>query len=43
MAKTTGNRYLAEALAGYGVTHTFMVPTVIVRSLVEMEKLGLRR
>jgi hypothetical protein len=29
---------LAEMLAGYGVTHVFMVPAVVRRTFVEMEQ-----
>src|SRR3954453_4099339 len=38
---TTGSRYLAEALQAYGLTHVFMVPTVAVTALAEMDSLGL--
>ncbi len=38
MAKMTGARVIAETLKGYGVTHVFMVPAVLRRSLVEMEE-----
>jgi acetolactate synthase-1/2/3 large subunit len=34
----TGARFLAETLAGYGVTHTFMVPAVLRRTMAEMER-----
>jgi acetolactate synthase-1/2/3 large subunit len=36
----TGSRYLAEAVAEHGITHVFMVPTVAVRALAEMDDLG---
>ena len=39
----TGGRFLAETLKGYGVTHTFFVPTIARKALVEMEKVGIRR
>jgi acetolactate synthase I/II/III large subunit len=39
--KTTGYRYLAEALQAYGLTHVFMVPTIAVPALAEMDDLGL--
>ena len=29
---------LAEMLSGYGVTHVFMVPAVVRRTFVEMER-----
>ena len=36
--KRTGAEVLADMLAGYGVTHVFMVPAVIRRSFAEMER-----
>src|SRR5258705_7501331 len=36
--KRTGAEVLAEMLAGYGVTHVFMVPAVLRRTFVEMER-----
>ena len=36
--KMTGAECLADMLQGYGVTHVFMVPAVLRRSLYEMEK-----
>src|SRR3954468_12325009 len=38
MAKMTGAQCLADMLAGYGVTHVFMVPAVLRRTFMEMEK-----
>jgi len=38
MAKTTGAEVLADMLAGYGVTHVFMVPAVLRRTFAEMER-----
>jgi acetolactate synthase-1/2/3 large subunit len=38
---TTGHAHLAQALHGYGVSHTFMVPTVAVPALAEMSALGI--
>src|ERR1700747_2438872 len=38
MAKMTGAQVLADMLKGYGVTHVFMVPAVLRRSFVEMER-----
>ena len=37
-AKRTGAEVLADMLAGYGVTHVFMVPAVLRRSFAEMER-----
>src|SRR5438876_6036980 len=36
--KITGAQILADMLAGYGVTHVFMVPAVLRRTFAEMEK-----
>src|SRR6266540_5894932 len=36
--KMTGAECLADMLAGYGVTHIFMVPAVLRRTFVEMER-----
>ena len=38
--KMTGAQCLADMLKGYGVTHVFMVPAVLRRTFVEMEKRG---
>ncbi len=38
MAKTTGARYLAQTLEGYGVSAVFLVPTVLSKTLFEMEQ-----
>ncbi|MBO0763084.1 MAG: thiamine pyrophosphate-binding protein [Hyphomicrobiaceae bacterium] len=38
MPKMTGAECLAEMLAGYAVTHVFMVPAVLRRSFAEMER-----
>jgi acetolactate synthase-1/2/3 large subunit len=38
MAKVTGGQVLAEMLRGYGVTHLFMVPAVLRRTLAELER-----
>src|SRR6266540_3483938 len=36
--KPTGARVLADMLAGYGVTHVFMVPAVLRRTMAELER-----
>jgi acetolactate synthase-1/2/3 large subunit len=36
--KRVGGEVLAEMLAGYGVTHVFMVPAVLRRTFAEMER-----
>ncbi|HVR33033.1 MAG TPA: thiamine pyrophosphate-binding protein [Acidimicrobiia bacterium] len=38
MEKTTGARVLADMLDGYGVTHVFMVPAVLRRTMKELEE-----
>ena len=38
MPKMTGAECLADMLAGYGVTHVFMVPAVLRRTMAEMER-----
>src|SRR6201997_5172451 len=38
MNKSTGAEIIATMLAGYGVTHLFMVPAVLRRALAEMER-----
>ncbi|HYV67343.1 MAG TPA: thiamine pyrophosphate-binding protein [Myxococcales bacterium] len=44
MARMTGAQALAEMLQGYGVTHVFMVPAVLRRTLAEMERrTGIKR
>src|SRR5256712_13825663 len=43
MPKMTGDRYFAEAMRGYGVTHLFFVPTIILPAMAEMEDMDIRR
>ena len=38
MESITGARVLAEMLNGYGVTHVFMVPAVLRRTMAELER-----
>ena len=38
MKKQTGAVILAELLKAYGITHIFMVPAVLRRTMVEIEK-----
>lgn len=38
MAKMTGARFVAETLASYGVTHNFMVPAIMRRTMAELER-----
>src|SRR5262245_61980876 len=43
MPKMTGSRMFAEMLKGYGVTHVFFVPTILMDSLAEMDSLGIQK
>src|SRR5688572_2161300 len=43
MPRMTGSRMLAEMLKGYGVTHTFFVPTILMDALAEMDSLGIQK
>jgi acetolactate synthase I/II/III large subunit len=43
MPKMTGSRYFAEMMHGYGVTHIFFVPTMLLPALAAMEDMGIRR
>lgn len=38
MPTTTGAKYLANSLEAYGVSHVFLVPTVLSKTLYEMER-----
>jgi acetolactate synthase-1/2/3 large subunit len=38
MGKMTGAQFLAECLEGYGVTHVFLVPSILVHTLYQMEQ-----
>ncbi|GFG54149.1 thiamine pyrophosphate-binding protein [Mycolicibacterium agri] len=43
MSELTGAQFLAQSLDAYGVTAVFLVPTMLSRTLVEMERTGIRR
>lgn len=43
MAKKSGARFLAESLKDAGVSHVFFVPAILLKTLAEMETLGIRR
>jgi len=43
MSRMTGARFIAETLNGYGVTAVFFVPSVLKPTLVELERLGVKR
>ena len=42
MARTTGPRFVAETLRGYGVSHVFFVPQMLLETLTGMEGMGIR-
>ena len=37
MTRRTGARVVADMLDGYGVTHVFLVPAILRRTLAELE------
>ena len=43
MPSMTGSRLFAEMLKGYGVTHVFFVPTILMEALAEMDGLGVQK
>jgi len=43
MPKMTGSRLFAEVLRGYGVTHIFYLPAIMMKGLAEMEDMNIRR
>src|SRR5512134_1026535 len=43
MPRMTGSRLFAEMLKGYGVTHVFFVPTILMDALAEMDSLGIQK
>jgi len=43
MPRMTGNRYFAEALQAYGVSHLFFVPTMMLPAMAEMEDMDIVR
>jgi acetolactate synthase-1/2/3 large subunit len=43
MPKMTGSRLFAEMLQGYGITHVFFVPTILMDALAEMDDLDIRK
>jgi acetolactate synthase-1/2/3 large subunit len=43
MPKMTGARFVADMLRGYGVTHVFFVPQMLLETLTGMEGMGIRR
>jgi acetolactate synthase I/II/III large subunit len=43
MAKMTGNRYFAEAMRGYGVSHLFYMNSIVGNAMKEMDNVGVKR
>ena len=43
MPRTTGSRLVAEVFKGYGITHVFFVPTILMDALAEMDSLGVQK
>jgi acetolactate synthase I/II/III large subunit len=43
MPKMTGNRYFAEAMRGYGVSHLFYVNSIIGNAMKEVDTVGVKR
>lgn len=39
----SGSQYIADALCAYGVTHLFFVDAILRRTLIELEKRGVKR
>ena len=43
MSNMTGSRFFAETVHGYGIDHVFFMPFIGPGTLMEMEKLGIKR
>src|SRR5437667_7515018 len=43
MPEMTGSRLFAQMMQGYGVSHVFFVPAVLMQAMAEMEDLGIVR
>ena len=43
MSKISGASIISRMLQGYGVTHVFYVPTILMRSLAEMDSLKIKK
>lgn len=43
MARMSGNRYFAEAMRGYGVSHVFYVNSIVGAAMQEMDEVGVKR
>src|SRR5579859_6207403 len=42
-SRMTGAQFIAGMLKGYGVTHVFFVESILRQTLIELERLGVRR
>lgn len=40
---TTGARFIAETLKGYGVTHVFFMDSILRKTMIDLEELGIGR
>ncbi len=43
MPKTTGSKLFAEMMVGYGVSHIFFVPAIMMKAMAEMEDMPIKR
>ncbi len=43
MPRMTGSRLFAEMMRGYGVSHIFFVPAIMIKALAEMEDMPIER
>ena len=43
MPKMNGSKAFAEIMQGYGITHVFFVPAIMLQALAEMEDMNIRR
>lgn len=43
MPKTTGSKLFAEMMLGYGVSHIFFVPAIVMKAMAEMEDMPVKR
>ncbi len=43
MPEISGARHIAETFHGYGLSHVFYMEIILPKTLIEMEKLGIRR
>jgi len=42
-SRMTGAQFIAGMLKGYGLTHVFFVESILRQTLIELERLGIRR